>query len=420
MGAEILSIGSELLLGQTPDTNAAYIAAQLARAGIEVQWQTTVADREGAIAEALRLALARSEIVIASGGLGATGDDLTRQALAGALGRSLVLERGVLDAIRRRFAARGLSMPDGSERQALIPDGATVLVNRHGTAPGLFVETRDGRVVVALPGVPAEMRPMLTEQVIPRLRARFGVKRTIRWRVLKACGTSESHLEGALKDVVLPRAALPISLLPHPGEIHILLRLAAESDSEGERGLDEVEAAIRARLGDRVFGRDEDRLEEVVGRLLRDGGQTIAVAESCTGGLVCHRLTNVPGSSAYLLRGAVVYSNEAKVAMLGVPADMLTRHGAVSRPVAEAMAAGMRRAAGTDLALGITGIAGPEGGSPGKPVGLTYVALASATTSLCRELRFLADRETNKWLASQEALDMVRRHLLSLRNAPTP
>ncbi len=417
IGAEILTIGTELLLGQNIDTNSVYIGVQLAEAGIDVYWKTTVGDNEGRIGEALRLALGRSRMVIATGGLGPTEDDLTCRVIAAALARPLVFDHAVLESIRRRFAERGLAMSKNNERQALIPDGATVLPNPRGTAPGLFIPVGDERVVVALPGVPSEMQPMLREQVIPRLREAFGVGERIRSRVLKTCGITESKLDEAIGDLSRSSRNPTIALLAHAGEVHVRLTVKTGSEAEGERQLDELEAKLRERLGELFFGRDEERLEEVVGRLLLDAKQTVAVAESCTGGLLCHRLTNLPGSSAYFVLGEVVYSNQAKVSFVGVPRELIARHGAVSRPVAEGMASGVRDAAGTDLALGITGIAGPGGGTAEKPVGLTYIAIASKEQVACREFRFLADRETNKLLASQAALDMVRRHLLSRRDA---
>jgi nicotinamide-nucleotide amidase len=258
---------------------------------------------------------------------------------------------------------------------------------------------------------------MLTEQVIPRLREALDIRARIRSRLLKTCGITESALDEAISDLIRSSRNPRIGLLAHPGEVHIRLTVKAESDEECDRRLDELEASLRERLGALLFGRDEERLEEVVGRLLREGAQTVAVAESCTGGLVCHRLTNVAGSSAYFVRGDVVYADQAKETVLGVPPGLIVQHGAVSRAVAEAMAAGIRAAAGTDLAIGITGIAGPGGGSPEKPVGLTYVAIAGSNGVISREFRFLGDRETNKLLASQAALDMVRRHLLSARDA---
>ncbi|PWB48552.1 MAG: competence/damage-inducible protein A [Candidatus Methylomirabilota bacterium] len=415
--AEILTVGTELLLGHTIDTNSAYIGQALAAAGIEVRWKSTVGDHEARIREALRTALTRAEIVIVTGGLGPTEDDLTCRAIAAELGRPLSLDQAILDSIRRRFAERGLVMSRNNERQAMIPEGAVVLPNARGTAPGFAIRLADGRLVAAVPGVPSEMRPMLTEHVIPRLREAFGVRSRIHTRILKACGITESALDEAISDLIHLSDNPTIGVLAYPDEIHVRLTVAVESEPEGDRLLDDLENRIRERLGERIFGRDDERLEEVVGRLLLDARATIAVAESCTGGLVCHRLTNLPGSSAYFFRGEVVYSNEAKERLLGVPHELIAEQGAVSRPVAIAMAVGIRHTAGAELALGITGIAGPGGATPTKPVGLTFIALASDEGVACHEHRFLADRETNKLLASQRALDMIRRHLLSHRYA---
>jgi nicotinamide-nucleotide amidase len=411
--AEILTIGTELLLGHSIDTNSACIGEQLAEAGIDVYWKTTVGDNEDRIAKALRLGLARSEIVVCTGGLGPTEDDVTCRVIASVVGRPLILDQGVLESIRRRFAERGLTMSSNNERQALIPGGAIVLSNPRGTAPGLFIRLGDGKVVVAMPGVPSEMRPMLREQVIPRLREGLGVRARIRSRILKTCGITESKLDEAIGDLARSARNPTIALLAHAGEIHIRLTVKTESEADGEPFLDDLEARLRERLGDLIFGRDEERLEEVLGRLLLKAKQTVAVAESCTGGLISHRLTNLPGSSAYFICGEVVYSNQAKERLVGVPHELISQHGAVSRPVALAMASGVREAAGTDLALGITGIAGPDGGTAEKPVGLIYIAMASKEGVHCREFRFLGDRDTNKLLASQVALDMLRRHLLS-------
>lgn len=414
---EILTIGTELLLGQTVDTNSADIGEALAAAGIEVHWKSTVGDHEARIREALRGALARSEIVITTGGLGPTEDDLTCRAIAAELGRPLFLDQTVVESIRRRFTERRLVMPRNNERQAMIPEGATVLPNLLGTAPGLAIRLGDEKIVVAIPGVPSEMRAMLQEQVIPLLREVSCVRARIYSRTLKVCGMSESALDETIGDLMRASRNPTIALLAYPGEIHIRLTVKTSSGAEGDQLLDDLETEMRERLGEHLFGRDEERLETVVGRLLLEAKQTVAVAESCTGGLLCHRLTNLPGSSAYFMRGEVVYSNPSKEGLLEVPHELIEEHGAVSQPVALAMAAGMRQAAGTDLALGITGIAGPGGGTATKPVGLTYIAIASRDGVACRVYRFLGDRETNKLLASQEALDILRRHLLSHRHA---
>jgi len=414
VGVEILTIGTEILLGQIVDTNAAFMAQRLAEAGIDLFYKTTVGDNEGRIEAALRQGLGRSDAVVCTGGLGPTEDDLTREVIAKVLGRRLRLDEEVLGHIAGRFASRGIPMAENNRKQAYVPEGAEVLHNPRGTAPGLFLATPEGKVVAALPGVPSEMRPMLTEQVIPRIRAQFAIRSRIRSRVLRTCGASESRVDQLIGDLFRSQRNPTIGVLAHAGEIHVRLTAKGESDAEVEGLLDDLEAKLRERIGPLIFGRDDEELEQVVARLLRDRGLTLAVAESCSGGLVAHRLTNVPGSSRYFDRGVVAYSNRSKTEVLGVPADLVAARGAVSPEVAQAMAVGVRRLAGTDFGIGITGIAGPDGGTAEKPVGLTYVGLAWAGESLAREYRFLAHREVNKVRASQMALELLRRRLLGI------
>lgn len=413
MGTEILTIGTELLLGQIVDTNASWIAERLAGAGIDLFYKTTVGDNAGRIEAALRQALGRADVVITTGGLGPTEDDLTRDVVAAVLSRPLRLDPAVLAHIERRFAHRQIPMPENNRKQALVPEGAEVLPNPHGTAPGLFL--RDGdRCVICMPGVPAEMKPMLTEQVIPRIRTAFGIRSRIVSRVLKTCGISESRVDQAIGDYFREMRNPSIGVLAHAGEIHIRLTCKGEDPAEIAQRLDELEGKIRERLGPLIFGRDEERLEALVGHLLRERGATLAVAESCTGGLLASRLTDIPGSSEYLERGIVAYSLAAKVQLLGVPQAMLQELGAVSLPVARAMAEGVRRLGGTTFGLAVTGIAGPAGGTPEKPVGLVCTALAWDGGGLAREYRFHGGRELIKYRAAQMALEMLRRHLLGV------
>ncbi len=417
MGVEILTVGTEILLGQIVDTNAAFMAQRLAEAGIDLFFKASVGDNEGRIEEALRQGLVRSDAVLCTGGLGPTEDDLTREVIAKVLGRRLRLDAEVLDHITARFASRGIAMAENNRKQAYVPEGAEVLHNPRGTAPGLYLTTPEGRVVAAMPGVPSEMRPMLTEQVIPRLQTRFRVRGRIRSRVLRTCGASESRVDQLIGDLFRSQRNPTIGVLAHAGEIHVRLTAKGEGEAEIEGLLDELEAKLRGRIGPLIFGRDDEELEQVVARLLRDRALTLAVAESCSGGLVAHRLTNVPGSSRYFERGVVAYSNRAKTETLGVPANLVALRGAVSPEVARAMAEGVRRGAGTDFGIGLTGIAGPDGGTPEKPVGLTYIGLAWEGGSLAREYRFLSDRAVNKVRASQMALDLLRRHLLGIEAA---
>lgn len=412
MIAEILTIGSELLLGRVVNTNVAAIAERLSLEGIQVTFATTVGDELGRIEEAFRLALARADLVVATGGLGPTEDDLTREAVSAVLGRPLKLDAGVLERIRQRFARRGVSMPKNNEKQALVPEGAEVLENPHGTAPGLLIRVGEGQAVLLMPGVPREMLPMLEERALPRLRELFGFRRRGGTRVLKVTGLSESKVDEVIGDLIRQDTNPAVTILAHAGEIHLVLRAMAETEEELTALLGDVEGEVRRRLGVFLYGTDHERLEDVVGRLLREHRKTVAVAESCTGGLVAHRLTNVPGSSLYFERGVVAYSEEAKRTSLGIPAALLRRYGPVSREVTEAMAEGVRKGSGADYGLGITGIAGPTGGTPEKPVGLVYIALSSGDGVASKEYRFPFDREMNKWWAAQMALDLLRRRLM--------
>jgi nicotinamide-nucleotide amidase len=413
MGAEILTVGTELLLGQIVDTNASWIAQRLAEAGIDLFYKTTVGDNAARIDAAVRQALSRADVLIATGGLGPTEDDLTREVVAAVLGRPLRLEPAVLAHIERRFAHRKIPMPDNNRKQAMVPEGAEVLPNPNGTAPGLFLKDR-GRCIALLPGVPAEMKPLLTEQVIPRIREAFGIGSRIVSRILKTCGISESKVDQAIGDYFRTMRNPTIGVLAHAGEIHIRLTCKGEEPEGITRMLDDLETKIRERLGPLIFGRDEEKLEALVGQFLRERHATLAVAESCTGGLIASRLTDVPGSSDYFERGVVAYSFEAKEEILAVPPQIIKASGAVSLEVARFMAEGVRRLAGTTFGLATTGIAGPTGGTPEKPVGLVHIALAWDGGHVEREYRFHGGRELIKYRAAQMALEMLRRHLLSV------
>lgn len=410
--AEIISVGTELLLGQITDTNATYICQRLAECGIPVYFRQTVGDNFERVQQAFRLAWSRAELVVFTGGLGPTEDDLTKEAVATALGTDLVEDPGSLAHLEQFFARRGRTMTPNQRRQALLPRGAVAIPNRWGTAPGVFWEV-GGHVVVMVPGVPREMRGMVDEFLIPQLRQKGWVGQdVIRSRVLRTVGIGEGQLEELVRDI-LHTTNPTVAPLAHLGEVH--LRITARgTPEEVERMLDEVEAKLRQRLGDAVYGRDEDTLDAVVARLLRETRVTVAVAESCTAGLLAKRLTSVPGSSAYFLGGVVAYSNEAKEHLLGVPRDLLARFGAVSSEVVEAMARGAREKFGADLGLGVTGVAGPEGGTEQKPVGRVFLALADAEGARSVRADFGQEpgREGVRRLASQAALNLLRRELL--------
>lgn len=407
--AEIISVGTELLLGQIVDTNAAALARELAALGIDVYCKQTVGDNPQRIQDAVRLALSRAEVILITGGLGPTEDDLTVEATAAALGDELVPDPEVAAHIARFFERRGRVPPETVYKQALVPRSARVIPNTRGTAPGVHLEP-DGRMIFIMPGVPFEMDGMLRAYVIPYLRAQ-GVGAVIRSVVLRVTGEGESAIEARIRDLI--HSTTP-TIAPYAklGEVH--LRITAKgAPADVTAQLARGEADVRARLGPLVYGVDDETLEDVVGRALAARALTIAVAESCTGGLLAQRLTNVPGSSAYFLEGVVAYSNDAKVDRLGVDRALIEAHGAVSAAVAEAMAAGIRTRAGADLGVSVTGIAGPTGGTAEKPVGLVFLGLAHPAGVLHRRVTFGAEpgRHGIRALAAQAALNLLRLHL---------
>jgi nicotinamide-nucleotide amidase len=410
MKAEIIAVGSELLTPDRLDTNSLFLTLELNRLGIAVTRKTVVGDRNEDVRDAFRTALDRADVVIASGGLGPTQDDLTREAVAELLGRRLVQNDAVMRGIEERFRRLGRTMADVNRRQAMVPEGADVLENSRGTAPGLWLES-NGRIVVLLPGVPQELKALFTERVAPRLGRLSGGTR-LSYRELRTTGLSESEVEQRIAPIYTTYTAAETTILASPGEIQIHLRAWSENAEATEAMLQEMTERITFALGEHVFSATGESLEEVAGRELAMNHATIATAESCTGGLLAQRLTRVPGSSAYFLGGAVCYSNSLKTAWADVPAAMLESKGAVSPEVARALAEGIRRRTGATLGAGITGVAGPTGGTPEKPVGLVFIALADASGSKERALRFPGDRERIRWFASQTALDMIRQYFL--------
>jgi nicotinamide-nucleotide amidase len=407
--AEIIAVGSELLAADKIDTNSLFLAGELNGIGIEVVRKTVVGDDRARLADSVRSAVGRSAILILTGGLGPTEDDVTRDAVAAALGRELVFSEEVCDAIRARFRSFGRRMAEVNKRQALVIAGAEVLANPRGTAPGLWVDT--GTTVVALlPGPPREMMPLFTAECIPRLRAKFP-SRAIRTRFFRASGIGEGDLDQTIAPVYTRYRNPVTTILASSGDIQIHLRAQADTAAEAERLLDEVAGQILPLLGDKVYSRNGDPLEVVIGNALRERGRTLGVAESCTGGLLGGRVTAVPGSSDYFGGGFVTYTNEMKTALLGVPAELIAAHTAVSEPVARAMAEGARQRTGADYALSVTGYAGPDGGTPENPVGTVFVGLATPDGVEARRLRLPGDRERIRGFAVQNALDMLRRAL---------
>jgi len=410
MKIEIIAVGSELLTSDFQDTNSLFLIRRLNDLGFAVSRRTIVGDRPDEIIRTIASARPGGDLIVFSGGLGPTGDDVTREAVAESLGRRLVFRPDILAGIEERFARRGRAMPESNRRQALIVEGAEVLDNRYGTAPGLWIEEGPTRFVL-LPGPPREFEGVFEEHVRPRLaawRRGFGSR-----RILRTTGFTESEVEDRIAGLYPRSADLHLTVLASPGQIDLHIASFSErSEDEASAGAEALASALRERLGDAVYGETSDPLENVVAGLLKEAGKTVAAAESCTGGLLAHRLTNVPGSSSYFLEGFVAYGNAAKTRDLGVPAGLIAAHGAVSAPVAEAMARGARERAGSDFAVGITGIAGPSGGTPDKPVGLVFIALAGPCPSVTARQLFFGRREFVKFQSSQKALDMLRRALL--------
>lgn len=415
--AHIIAVGSELLTPHRVDTNSLHITARLNAIGIRVGAKRVVGDDREQIATALRDALDQADVVIVTGGLGPTDDDVTREAAAEVFDLPMDDDPAIADRIRRRFESRGLTMPEINRRQAMVPRGAEVLANPRGTAPGLWLV--DGlRRLLLLPGPPGEMQPML-DAWCDRHGAAIGGGVRIFRRVLKVANRSESHVEEVAQPVYSRwrdrEPPIETTILAAPGQIELHLSVACPSESEGTAALDRAVGEMEAAFGTAIFSSTGETLEEVAGQLLRSRGQTIAVAESCTGGLLASRLTDVPGSSDYVVGGVVAYSNRVKVEWLGVPPALIEAHGAVSEPVAVAMAEGVREKQAASIGVGITGIAGPSGGSEAKPVGTVAIAIASeGQATRVRTYRFVGGRPQIKFAATQAALDGVRRLLLGV------
>lgn len=410
MKAEIIAVGSELLTPDRVDTNSLFLTAELNKLGIEVTRKGVVGDKREDIRDAFALSMARADVVIATGGLGPTEDDLTREVAAELLGRKLESNPDVLLAIQERFRRIGRQMAEVNARQAMVPEGATALENLKGTAPGLWMEA-DGHLLILLPGPPNELQAMFARQVAERLAKRSGNVRQVT-RELRVVGMPESDLDQRIAPIYTKYHDVQTTILAAPGEIQIHLR-AWTADAQGIAViLDEMVERISMALAENVYTTMGESLEEVVANALTLNAATISTAESCTGGLLAERLTRTPGSSNYFLGGVVSYSNELKSAWVDVPAEIIESRGAVSPEVAVALADGIRRRTGSTLGVGITGVAGPAGGTPEKPVGLVHIALANGSTPRERGLHFPGDRERVRWQASQTALDMVRRYFL--------
>jgi len=408
--AEIIAIGSELLTPFRTDTNSLWLTERLNSVGIDVHQKTIVGDDESRMEEAVRDALGRSDVIIATGGLGPTEDDITRKVFARVTGRQLLLDYQILEQIRERFASRGYKMTPNNERQALIPSDATPLQNPNGTAPGIKMD-QEGKLVVMLPGPPRENQPMFDTYVMPELeRLSRGVR--IAKRLLKVTGLGESTLDDMIAPIYMEYENPSTTILFTDSEVEIHLTATAESFSRAEALAAELADKLENKLGYYVYSTRGQSLEEVLGAGLRQKEMTLATAESCTGGLVAERVTRVPGSSDYFVGSMITYSNEAKIKLLGVADELISRLGPVSGEVAEAMARGVRERTGATLGVSVTGVAGPGGGSDAVPVGTVYIGLADEVMSTNRRLSLLGDRHLIRWRASTAALEMIRRRYL--------
>jgi nicotinamide-nucleotide amidase len=410
LSAEIIAIGSELLASDKTDTNSLWLTEQLNRLGIDVKLKTIVGDDDARLEEVVKDAVKRSRVVITTGGLGPTEDDITRKVVARALKRRLTLSEPMLAELRERFKSFGMNMPERNSRQAMVIDGAEVLPNPNGSAPGLYLDY-EGCAVALFPGPPREMKPMFENHLQTRLEKLAGDVRFAR-RVLRVAGMGESAVDERIAPIYSKYQNPQTTILFNSSEIEVHLRAQGRTEKDAEALLDDLSLKIEEELGNAVFSFRGEKMEEVVGRSLAISGFTLAVAESCTGGLISERLTNVPGSSKYFVEGLVTYSNESKTRLLGVDKKLILEFGAVSQQVARDMARGVRHRAKTDFGLAVTGIAGPDGGSEEKPVGLVFIALADDAHTEHKRFVLPGDRELIRWRASQAVLDMLRRRLI--------
>jgi len=414
VNACILAVGSEMLTPFRVDTNSLFITERINEIGYDVRLKAVVADHVDELVRVLEGALSWADLIVVTGGLGPTEDDVTRDAVARVLGAPMAIDERIVEKIRKRFARRGMTMSDNNRRQAMVPRGAEIVENANGTAPGLWL-TRGDTAIALLPGPPREMKPMFEAIIRDRLAPKRGTAGLFR-RVLKITGRPESEVDAIASPVYSKwtNAAVPIdtTILAALGQIELHLTARAPGKEAADAALDSAVAELKTAIGASVYGTDGRPLEAVVGDMLREEGWTIAVAESCSGGLLASRLTDVPGSSDYVERGVVCYSNRAKTDLADVPESMIRDHGAVSEPVARAMAAGIRTRAGTDVGVGITGIAGPGGGSAEKPVGTVAIAVVTPGRERVRTFQFVGGRDMVKFQSAQAAMNMLRLILL--------
>lgn len=415
MIVELVNTGTELLLGQIVNTNAPFLAARLNELGFSVLYQTTVGDNRERMKNVLKAALERADIIITSGGLGPTQGDITKEVTASLLNKPMYLHEESATQIQRFFNERRLCMPDNNLRQAMMPQGAQIIENTCGTAPGVVVEEEaTGKVIINLPGPPHELAAMFEKSIVPYLTKRFGLQGAIVSRVLRTYGLGESALEERIKKYISAQSNPTLALLARNGEIHVRITAGAASEAKSVQLINELEEQIRPLLNEYIFGVDEETMEKSVGNLLLNKNVTISLAESCTGGLVTSRITDIPGSSQYLIGSIVCYSNTVKTQQVGVPEEIIAAKGAVSPETAECMAQGIKGKFQTGIGVGITGIAGPDGATADKPVGLVYIAIDGSAGKVCYKHYFNGTRTDIKHRTALAALNHVRQYLLTI------
>ena len=413
MDAEIVTIGDEIITGHITDTNSTYMARQLTAIGVNVRYKTSVGDSLVDMEEAFRLALKRSSLVIATGGLGPTDDDITKRAIVKVFKRNLIFHEEVLEEIKARYTRRGIQMPGINQNQALLPQGAKFFPNKHGSAVGICI-AEQGRIFIALPGVPREMQQILTDEVIPYVKS-LKINRHTHAVNLHTTGIIEAKLAELIAPGLKLEAGVKLAYLPSYSGVHLRIIVISDNAQEAEEKARKLVAHLESVCGKYIYGRHDDTLEGVVGQLLIDNDQTVSVAESCTGGQLGMLVTTVPGSSSYFLGGVIAYSNDVKIDKLKVPANIIKTHGAVSEECAIAMAQGCRKMFESSYALSITGIAGPDGGTEDKPVGTVFIGLASAHATRAKKFVFGSDREVNRTRAVFAAIEMLRREILDIK-----
>jgi len=407
MKAEIIAIGTELLLGHIVNSNAAYLSRQLAGLGIDVHYRTTVGDNEKRLLKTIQTTMDRADMVFTIGGLGPTEDDITAQTIAKAIGKKLTLSPNISKEIDRHFKKRGIKTPRINYRQAHIPTGSIALKNTVGTAPGLIIKSGK-KTIIALPGPPRELIPMFEQSVASYLKKKHPIKHTIVSRVIKTTGLPESSVCPKVRGFLKMKGKTTVGIYAHLGQVDVKITSKAKNKTLAKKAIKSVEKKIRKTLGEIVFGVDDEALEGVVANSFLKHKKTLAIAESCTGGLTANRITNIPGSSKFFIMGITAYSNQAKTSLLNVAPSLIAKHGAVSKPVAVAMAKGIREISNSTIGIGITGIAGPTGDTKKKPVGTVFIALSTPQKTICKRFQFSGSREDIKFLTSQAVFDMLR------------